>query len=1380
MSEVNRTPRRKPPPPLGDDASPHTHSSEDPGVNRVVSEIRFDYEDPSLAPFLAYSAKEPTLPPLDITVERPPDEYADTTYDELILNFTSARAKGPQDLPPDPYFVPETSFLEEDEHSFLQQSPMETHENLLSPRRGSHSSKRWSGSTRKFQNLLQRGTSPAGSREWDRLGNPHLYENSPSPSNSRNNLPYPADEIHLSNESDLFPDISSYYELKGPTQLTPTQIPSLVSHDSIQKPNIDIPQPNILQNSYYFMRSSPPLFQTSVASSPELPNRFIRTSASSSPIRHLGHRRSSGDIFSPIADNSSSPSSSPRKYTSLKHLNNSTENESIFDQYDDHGEERFPEWSLIEHAELYFYDEQLDSFTEPYDFDYSKLPELPNVSMHTKTSSDALSLFISKQIPPPALKASVSSKKYGELPPVPMDLPSLEFSASSLMAGHFQECRNVWSLSEISNWCLKFSGWVNDQSISSKDFEKVLTKLLVFHKPNLSVDVIERNVKHLLMRLTETGLVVKSGEEDTRTCPITFRPSSIHISTGVLVELCPCYCRETDYVSNSYQISCYSSLCPINKRIAHENFMNEAVADDIILSNDWANHWGLTAHEISLDPSGSKKQSLLFDLIKFEQTFLNRANLFIGIAGPEFIRCATLLLAQNSSMTMLKMKTDILNSAKALAAIHHSELLNPLKNILISEGKFIRNIREIADVYFAWSKLVEEPLQQYMSVLPSIEDILSYEVFKGWDLNILNDPRMREQQVNGNLLLISTFNSRYQQLPLQLADVRKFFEEDDEEYIKLTKAIDSIKLLGAKANEMKVLADNVHLLKQVEKHLAWKSNMFKVNLNLSSPNRKFYFRGDLFRKGDLKINTTAVHVIVLDNYVLITERQRSNKVSTFKVTENPIPLQFLLFENRESDTQLNRTATPPTVGTQSCEIEEDSQAYSFKIRYAGRGKSQAHTLFAKSETERKKWISVFLQARFGVVKRFDAVNPFGVVLLEDSFFAYDQNSKITKLPIFASNDPLLAITKNSRDHLKDRRVPADLYSPSISRAQLLYTQGTCSETFTYRNSFFMFLGLHSGVLCSDGKNLWKKIVNLNNVTKLSVIPELSVVLVLANKELRYYPLQSLIDVYYERKERLSSFSLTNGAVLFYEYGRHKEVPTLFVARKKNSGTTTFKVFALEIDMNGILSSFSVIKRFYIQAECYGLSIFNTSIAVHTNRGFEILDLDKLVPRTVPELPPQELSSKKLDAYSRKKDTRVTEHIRKALAHTTPMGMYKLSNNKEFLLVYADCAVFVNKNGKLSRKSMICFDFRPRHCAFLNNHLVLVCEEVIEVWSISDFTSGANTLVQVIPGKDIQMMNNKSFEFRCANPKLAGLQVLFRLVPKEELFSAAKSADYMPA
>lgn len=1386
QSSSRKSLRRKPPPPMDDFAS---HQPE-PVQNISNHPLDIFHTSPSRSPHHRKGAPLSINPHLtkgasDVTVEEisllsyesprpmgpkelPFDEYSGSGKLHLYPDDSDGQEPGESLNPRDSYFLPHSfrPALATSGLSSLGFSPQ-----IVSPQLFESRSSRSRFPPRKFQNLLQSGISPFQSNRDEESNSPlpsvkPMRHHHSIGSNLGPTPPYP---IKSDLEFSDYEDDESFSFLPKDVALgTPSRIPALVDDFNLKQLPTGY-QDDTGETSYF--RTSPPGISNPFARSNSQSSLSSLSSPSKSPVsRYMGR------TYLSFVNDSRSPS--PKKYGSPPRAGFA---DATFDDeqyFDDLKDERTPRWSLLEHEPFEYYEE--DTLTPATSqFDYSILPDLPkggeSPNRHSMMQS-AMSFMRRKDDIP---YATMSLKRRNdELPPVPLDLPLLPFSSSSLVTQHFLACANVWSLHAIFGWCLKLSGWLHDLFISKQEFRKALIKLVVFHKRDIPLDLIGRNVNHIINTLESIGAVsqaespqVEGGDAKNPETGVVFHFGE-EVS-GILVELTDCYCHDNDHRESGHSdttLKCYSSLCQMNKVIEHEVLMKNTSIHDLVLGYDWASHWQLTAEDIHYDLAISKRQSFIFDLIKFEQNFIQRAECFVNVVGPEFINSAKILVG-SSVITLNKFDDDILKPAEELLTIHRASLFEPLLKVLISDGKIIKDVVSIAGLYYAWSKSAKSALLRYMSTVPVVEDLLRTEALKNWDERLRSNPRVKELQVNGNMLLLSTFNSRYQQLPLQLSDIQKTFDLGDPEFIEISKAIDAIKLLGTKVNEMKVHADNIHSLRRVEKHLTWKSNIHQPNIHFSSEQRKFFYRGELTRKGDLKINTNTVFMIVLDNYLLITERSRKERAYTYKVIETPIPVDYLILENREKEGGLNAKAsvlTSPSAGNRSPDGEEsEPMSYPFKIRYAGRGKYQAFTLFAGSEIERKKWFNALLQARSNLVRKVQPVAPYTLQLVENSFFAYEFANRITKLPICSLNDPIQVLAKGSTTNLTAKKILSDIYSPNNPRNSLVFSKVQCSEEFTYRKTTFHIIGLATGVYLSDLKNMWKKMVNGSNVTKISVLPSHNVVLLLASKTLRYYPLHLLVDIYYEKKETITSIQISNNPILFYEVGRHRGIATLFVAKKKNAGSTNFKVFALETDNDGIMSTFSIIKRFYIQADCYGISVFNTSVAIHTQRGFEILDLDKLTPRTVPELPPPELS-KKFDGYNRKANTQgSTDLIRKAIAHAVPMGMFKLTNNKEFVLVYNECAIFVNKTGRLSRTSMVRFDFRPKSISFFDNSLFLVCDEVIEVWSISDQPKGSNKLFQVIPGKDITMTNATSLCFSMANPRVQGLQMVFQMRAKPD-------------
>ncbi|CAK7894474.1 hypothetical protein CAAN1_02S05666 [[Candida] anglica] len=1184
------------------------------------------------------------------------------------------------------------------------------------------------------------------------------------------------------------------------------------------------PGATIEDNSSIFNPSPSPVVAARYqqGTSPTSPNRLRQTSPNRTRIMGTSPTspRRKGDGF---GSNSSSRSPSPRKRyydksPSPKYngFNDGSYYEDQDDSYEyDDASFEYPQgqglwnetsrnWDFDDEYKFYDDEVETDAQTSPSStfFDYSALPEIPN-SMTTiesassspkrMTLTSAMS-FVKKpgNLNSPSLTSLNRKRLESDLPPIPLDLPQLPFSSSSLVSQHFSACERVWSMSNIFQWCLKLKTWLHDSFISKREFKKALIKLLVFHRSDIPLDIIGQNVDHIIEALVQAGGIQYMNDE-VHNSNTNKKERGIQLVenayvNGVLPELLGCYCNDRDHRSTSssdVKLRCYSSQCYMNKIIEHQIMLKNTNIHDIILGEDWSSHWKLTAEDLRrYDKSVSKRQSLIYDLLKYEQTFIQRGECFVKIVGPDFIRASTILLGANSITSINSFEDDILKPGAELVKIHQETLMEPLLRILLSDGKFIQKIVEIADLYYQWSEVVKISLLKYISTVPMIEDLFKNPKIKKWVDNVRNTPRVKELKVNGPLLFMSTFNSRYQQLPLQLGDIRSSYDPEDQEYISLTRAIEALKKLGSKVNEMKHHSDNIFELKRISKQLLWKNNVNTADVNLGSENRRFFYRGDVTRKGDLKINSINNHLILLDNFLFITERVKNSKNQlSYRVVENPIPVEMLLVEIKETpNSQLGNTSSTTldplgSAGNAKGSDDDEESTFSFKVRYAGRGKHNAYVFTTKSDRERRTWIGAFIKARSNLCERLSKTEAYSVQPIGSSCFAYESNNRVLKLQVCAPNDPIEPAATESHNKMQKMGCN-DIYAFGNAKYHLVFGKIQSLELFEYKGTKFYLAGLDTGIYCSDLKNGWKKILHGPDISKIAVDPSINIAVVLGNKSLRYYLLDSLIGVYLDKREKITGVSLSNEPISFFALGRHREITMLFYAKKKsNSATTNFKVLIPETDNDGVFSAFKVAKKFYVQADCYGISVFNSSFAVFTNKGFEILELDKLLPRSIPEVPVVDASSKKIDGYGRKSTSSnsngLTHHpgidiIRKYIQTGTvrPMGMFKLSNNTEFLLVYNDCAVFTNKHGKLSRYSMLRFDFRAKKIAFLNNNLLVACDEILEIWSISDFVNGSNKLIQVITGKDLSIVSDgDEVCVALANPKVPGLQLLLQLVPK---------------
>lgn len=1069
--------------------------------------------------------------------------------------------------------------------------------------------------------------------------------------------------------------------------------------------------------------------------------------------------------------------------------NDLTRNDSFDFEYNEDSS-RFNSTESGNYNNYSFLNQDIQAQTPSY-IDLSYLPDLPSMSESSKRSSlGSLSKMQSRSSMSSNLSLnfpSVSRKRKEEaLPPVPLDLPQLPFSSASLVSQHFSTCEAIWLLSSVFQWCLRLRIWLHDLFISQKEFKKALVKLFIYHRRDLTLDVINNNADQAIDDLFKGGAIKldvrdnHTHDEDSeidselpklprktlenKNEPGIVMNENIYIS-GVLTDLTACYYYGTNHTSKEIKLRCYSPRCHLNRMIDYEMEWKTMKIEEIVLGEDWVTHWKLTAIELkALDPSTVSLQSFIFDLLRYEQTFIQRAKCYIEVVGPMFIKAAK-RLAPGEIVSLSTFEDSLLQPGKSLLEIHQKILFEPLLRILMKDGRYVKNLVGIATIYHAWSQEVKNSLLKYMSTVPMIESLLDVPILKAWvDREVSTVKRVNDLKVNGHLLLISTFNSRYQSLPLQILEIRKRYDTQEPEYISLTQTLDAIKRLGSKVNQMKVYADNMFELKKIQKQLAWKSTISPPSLNLGSENRRFLFRGDLTRKGDLKINTTNNHIILLDNYFLLTEVKTKVSPVVYKVVENPIPIELIIVEEKDTGVE-TKTLNSTPVEVAGVNPPEDAD-FAFKVRYAGRGKHDAFTFFTKTKEERSDWIGRITKARSNVCERYKNNVPYTVDLISSTCFAYEINNRVVKLPICAPHDPVYDASMEALKKLKGMGFTNDLYNFPGAKNHIVNSKVQSFCKFEYRGNTFHLVGVSSGLYCCDTKNRWKKLIN-GDVGQMSVETDISLLIVLGNKQLRYYPLDLILNVYFERRKNVTCVSISNEPVAFYSIGLHRDQKMLFYAKRKGntSTTTNFKVLTSQTDNDGVFSAFAVYKKFYVEAECFGVSVFNTSFAVHTSKGFETLTLDKLQPMSIPEFP--HLENKKVDGY-RKLQTNnsqlTIEQIRKTIQSTStkPMGMFKLRNNAEFLLVYSDCAIFTNKHGKLSRFSCLRFDFKAKSIAFDNNHLFIICEEAIEVWAISNDVKGPTRLVQTIVGKDISLISTETLSIAMANPLVLGLQLVFLL------------------
>lgn len=150
-------------------------------------------------------------------------------------------------------------------------------------------------------------------------------------------------------------------------------------------------------------------------------------------------------------------------------------------------------------------------------------------------------------------------------------------------------------------------------------------------------------------------------------------------------------------------------------------------------------------------------------------------------------------------------------------------------------------------------------------------------------------------------------------------------------------------------------------------------------------------------------------------------------------------------------------------------------------------------------------------------------------------------------------------------------------------------------------------------------------------------------------------------------------------------------------------------------------------EFYIPAESYGINMFHSSLAISTQRGIEVLTLDKKQTWSVPDF--------------RSETTPDAQDTLQSIAHRIkdlrPLGMFRLSES-EFLVAYQECAVYVNKHGDVSRSVVMEFVGSAHTACLYGKFLILFNDDFVEVRNAMN-----GRLRQVIPGHNVICLDDGS-------------------------------------
>ena len=467
------------------------------------------------------------------------------------------------------------------------------------------------------------------------------------------------------------------------------------------------------------------------------------------------------------------------------------------------------------------------------------------------------------------------------------------------------------------------------------------------------------------------------------------------------------------------------------------------------------------------------------------------------------------------------------------------------------------------------------------------------------------------------------------------------------------------------------------------------------------------------------------------------------------------------------DTTLARTNT----STSPVDVS-DKTLYPFRVKHLGH---ETYTLYATRVEDRRLWCENIMEAKTKHAAALFRQNaePFTLRVIADAAFANDSWTGHQKSVLIKGTSLSRAIDE------VDRRFAHMAKPVPICRAKV-----NCATTFSQADGRMKTLvGTDYGVyLCdSGGVRDWIRVLTSPRVTQLAVLEDFNLLILISDKALIAHNL----DVVCPMGGNVGAAPTTPQSaarkppqklsgqrdVAFFSIGKMKD-RTLIFYKKKEGLQSIFKILEPVLSrsstaamrsaslgrtnssrIHGSTETFREYDDFTISTDCTDISLFTSSIVVATTRGFEVLNLDKKTPFAIPNL-----------------DATHTIAVARRLEGLAPVGMFRLpaeestaagarmnsfsgttstySNHHgtngtaaadaaaEFILVYEECAIYVNKNGEISRSVHMEFVGKAKAAALVSGFLVLCDHDFVEV---RDAQTGR--LKQIIAGREVRCLDD---------------------------------------
>ncbi|KAF1939858.1 hypothetical protein EJ02DRAFT_351318 [Clathrospora elynae] len=984
----------------------------------------------------------------------------------------------------------------------------------------------------------------------------------------------------------------------------------------------------------------------------------------------------------------------------------------------------------------------------------------------------------------------------GSVEAVAIDLPTIpagkRFNPAKLSSNDFKRCTEPWALSSIIAWIKSMTEGEND--LKEGPIQDGLIALFTHKVPTMNIADAETLSSRVVAEMHKAGTLVHEEEW------LKFSSESM---TGVIFQLTGAGCYAPMLHSFASPGRCYSHHCQRTLKKIDLHAPSAAPR-----SEDWATFYKLKKEDIEgANKKEIERQNILHEIVQGEDNYMERLDVLRHLYRDGLAKAQPPVIPPNKVERFIR---DVFSKVDAVRKANEDHLLPQIKYRQQEQGPWIVGF---SDIFREWIRKAKQAYIEYAASFPYASFLVRQEL----DRNVLFRTFLDEAQKNklSNKLGWDTYLKgpidRLQRYGLLIDTVIKYSTVDNEEKRNLQIAKDEIKAVTLECDSRVAEMGRKVSLTDLQAKLILRPGMQRVELNLDHLGRELIFRGDLQRMGGSRFNWLETHALLFDHYLVLAktvssrEADGAHKSEKYDVSRLPIPMDLLVLETEDDDpvvrstmkgistvttvsgrvgstaaTRINNGPVPGNlqhINTSSSLVSTNTSGsaktlvntisndpardekilYPFRVKHLGK---ETYTLYAPSAQNRAEWSDKLIIAKTRHAAALFAQNaePFRLRVMADAAFAYDSAIPSQKA-ITIKGTPL----DRSVDEVEKLFVNVGRPVP-ICRARV-----NCATAFNQPfGKHMVAVGTDIGVYVSEFDNPrgWSKAIQVPRVTQIAVLEQFSLMLLISDKALIAYHLDAVCPVSGVPPSNDSSRRAPqklSGArdIGFFATGVMKD-RTLVFYKKRDGISSTFKVLEpvyqkstekkSRIWKSGRTEFFREYDEFYIPAECYTINLFHSSLAISTAKGFEVLTLDKKQPWSVPDLKQPHVAT-----------------IASRLQSQNPLGMFRLSD-QEFLLCYEECAVYINKNGDISRSVIMEFVGKAKSAAMYGPYVLLFDPDFVEIRNAQN-----GRLRQVIAGRDVKCLDdglsggsshNRTVKLSLQHPQQERCQVVVELVLNE--------------